>query len=303
MNMTIPTFIVIGAPRAGTTSLYHYLRQHPEVTLSMIKETNFFSYLASQAGGEYLIEPNTPWPVKNIKQYEALFRTTSNTKAVGEASPFYLYTPGIAYQIAKYIPNVRLILTLRNPIDRAYSAFLKNTREGLEFRTFEEAVQEEVGHSGKLIRSDKSYLLAGLYFRHLNEYLKIFTPSQFNIGFYEDFVLAQPEFLKNLFDFIGVDKNFKPDTSVQFNKAMPPLVKNNIHRHKIKQVTSRIRSFLPQKLYFSLLSFQNKINDSVVSYPPLSREMRLFLRDHFARDIEDLQKLLQRDLSHWLIVK
>lgn len=303
MTIMMPTFIIIGAPRAGTTSLFHYLRQHPQITLSNIKETNFFSCLASQAEGEYLIKPNTPWPIKNISQYQALFNTNRNTKAIGEASPMYLFTPGAPQQIAAYIPDVRLILILRNPIDRAYSAFLKNTLEGFESRTFEDAIREEIENPVKLIRSDKNYARTGLYFRHLSEYLKFFDISQLRIDLYENFVYSQPEFLSNVFEFIGVDDKFKPNTSVQFNKAIPSLIKKNSHRRKIKSVTEYFRNFIPQTLYFSLLNFKNKVDNSVASYPPVSRGMRLVLRDYFTSDVENLQKLLRRDLSHWLVIE
>lgn len=298
----IPTFIIIGAPRAGTTSLYHYLRQHPQICMSSIKETNYYAYLASKAEKEYNIEPMISWPITDLKQYQALFspKETDETIAFGEASPVYLNVPGVPKQIKAHVPNVKLIAVLRNPIDRAYSSYLKNIREGLETRTFEKAIRDEIQSSGRLIRSNRNYIRTGLYFQRLSEYLEYFESSQLKVDFYEDLENNTGAFLQNIFEFVDVNPNFQADTSVQFNKAIPSLIKRSAHRQRIKAITSRIRNWIPQRVYYLLLNFQYKVNASVASYPPLSKDIRLILRDLFVDDIENLQKLLDHDLSHWL---
>lgn len=299
----IPNFIIIGAARAGTTSLYHYLSQHPQVFMGPIKETLFFAYLASQAEPDNHIDPNIPWPIKSIEEYQALFTGGQGSQALGEASPLYLYAPGVPYQIKKYRPNMKLILVLRNPIERAYSVYLKNRREGLEIRSFEDAIKSEIHDPSDVIQSQSHHIRAGLYFRHVSRYLEYFPREQIHIDFYDNLKNSPKAMIANIFNFLGVNVDFDPDISVQFNKAIPSLIKNSSHRRTIKSFTSRIRNWIPQKLYFSLLNFQNRVNSSVSSYPPLSRDMRLILRDQFVEDIEHLQGLLQLDLSHWLVIE
>jgi hypothetical protein len=219
----MPNFIIIGAPRAGTTSLYHYLNQHPQISMSKIKETNFFTYLASQVESDYQIRPNSTWPVTTFSQYEALFDIKKNTKAIGEASPVYLYTPNVPKLINKHLPNVKLILILRNPIERAFSSYLKDCREGVEKRSFEVAVTEELQDPKKIIASINFYIRAGLYFEHLTRFSEYFNSSQIKILFQED-LYKEPSFvLRNLFDYLEVDNQFVPDTTVRFNEAIPPL--------------------------------------------------------------------------------
>jgi hypothetical protein len=117
----MPTFLIAGPARCGTTSVYQYLRQHPQVFMSRIKETNFFAYLALKAeleSGRAQLET----PVRSMEEYTSQFSAAGNARARGEASTWYLRAPGTACQIAEHIPAVKLIFILRNPAERAYSA-------------------------------------------------------------------------------------------------------------------------------------------------------------------------------------
>src|SRR3712207_6354190 len=134
--MTMPNFLIIGAMKSGTTALYYYLEQHPEIYMSPVKEPNFFS---SQE------QENAADAVTDIGTYQHLFRGVSGEKAIGEASHSYLYEPGAAAEIRRYLPEAKLIAILRNPIDRAYSHFLHMVRSGTEpLDDFAQALQEEV---------------------------------------------------------------------------------------------------------------------------------------------------------------
>src|SRR3712207_4104321 len=130
--MTLPNFLVIGAMKSGTTALYYYLEQHPEIYMSPVKEPNFFS------------QENAADTVTHIGTYEQLFKGASGKKAIGEASHSYLYEPRAAAEIRRYVPKVKLIAILRNPIDRAYSHFLHMVRSGTEpLDDFAQALREE----------------------------------------------------------------------------------------------------------------------------------------------------------------
>jgi hypothetical protein len=300
----MPNFIIIGAPRAGTTSLYHYLRQHPQIAMSHIKETNYFAYLASQLNAEYKVKTPSNWPVRSMTEYEALFETKKGTKAIGEASPFYLYAPGVAQQIKLHLPNVKLILILRNPIERAYSAYLKNRREGIESRSFEGAIEQEIRDPSNTVSSENFYIRAGMYFEHISHYLQYFDRSQIKIVFHKNLQEIPLLFLEELYKFLDVDTKFPADVSVRFNEAMPPLIiKNTSARQFMKTVTHRIRKYLPQKLYFSLIKLKYMVNKKIDPYPTLPRQTRLLLRDQYMQDVQHLQGLLGADLSSWLAVE
>jgi hypothetical protein len=300
----MPNFIIIGAPRAGTTSLYHYLRQHPQIAMSIIKETNYFAFLASQLKTENKIKSPSNWPVRTMAEYETLFDTKKDTKAIGEASPFYFYAPGVAQQIKLHLPNAKLILILRNPVERAYSTYLKNRREGIESRSFENAIEEEIRNPSNIVSSENFYIRAGLYFEHISHYLQHFDRSQIKIVFQKDFQETPLLFLEELYKFLDVDTKFTADVSVHFNEALPPLIiKNTSMRQYMKTVTHGIRAYLPQKLYFSLLKLKYMVNKNIFKYPPLQKQTRLLLRDQYIQDIQHLQDLLRTDLSNWLAVE
>ena len=136
--MTLPTFFIVGAPKAGTTSLYHYLEEHPEVYMSPIKETNFFS--SKQMQEQELYYDATPIQSKN--QYLELFKDVSQEKQVGEASVSYLYYTGVAKKILEFNPKAKIVIMLRNPVDRAFSHFLMDKRLGLSISSFMDVIQE-----------------------------------------------------------------------------------------------------------------------------------------------------------------
>lgn len=300
----MPNFIIIGAPRAGTTSLYHYLHQHPQIVMGKIKETNFFAFLASQLETNYEIKPNSKWQVTTLPEYEALFESKKNAKAIGEASPIYLFTPGVPNQIHKYIPTAKIILILRNPIDRAYSTYLKNRREGFETRSFEDAVMQEIQNPSTIVCSENFYVRAGLYFEHITRYLQYFDISRFKIIFQEDLEEFPKVILKNVFEYLEVENQFIPDVSVRFNEALPPmLMKKTSGRRAMKKITSTLRQFIPPKVYFSLLNMKYAINKKVVTYPALLANTKLLLRNQYTADIEKLQSFTGRDLSKWLVIE
>lgn len=141
----LPTFLVIGAAKAGTTSLYHYLGQHPQVFMSPVKEPGFFALEGHPLdfrgpGDEWLRQATTT----TLEAYQKLFEGVRDEPAVGEASVLYLHHHAAPEAIARYVPDVKLVAVLRDPVERAYSAFLYQTRNGREpLADFEEALRAE----------------------------------------------------------------------------------------------------------------------------------------------------------------
>ena len=300
--MMMPNFIMIGAGRSGTTSLYFYLKQHPEVFLSPVKETNFFAYLALGAEEAHRRRA-IPWTVKTLDHYRGLFQGAENFNVRGEASPLYLYFPGVPEQIKLHLPEVKLLAVLRDPVDRAYSSYLKYVYDGLETRSFEQAIQDEL-HFGKeggypLIGMGY-YVRTGFYAQHLLRYQQAFSREQIGLFLYDDLVRSPRELMQAIFAFLKVDPGFVPDTTVRFNQAGVPRNKMISRVDRFKELTSWLRQRLPTRIYLLAQRGYSKIRAGALEIPELSQETRQFLRDLYADDIKQVQELVRRDLSSWL---
>ncbi|MGL6340594.1 MAG: sulfotransferase family protein, partial [Waterburya sp.] len=141
----MPNFLIIGAAKAGTTALHEYLQQHPQIYLTPTKETNFFAFAEQdinfQGIGDEVLKD---FSITDWKTYQAQFAGVTREKAIGEACPSYLYYPQAAIKIKQYIPDARLIVILRNPVERAYANFLHIVRDDREtHRDFALALQAE----------------------------------------------------------------------------------------------------------------------------------------------------------------
>jgi hypothetical protein len=222
----MPNFLVVGVPKAGTSSIYHYLNQHPQVYMSPFKEPHFFSFEG---------ECKPDWGITDLESYHSLFNGTENEVAFGEASTWYLYSQTAAERIKHHIPNVKIIMMLRNPIDRAYSSFLFNIQCGWEsISDFEEALHLESSRISNNESWDFHYLNAGLYYDQIQRYYNLFPKNQINIFLYEDFKCDSLKVINDIFNFLGVDHSFIPNIS-------------QIHNATAFQKNSHINSFFESK--------------------------------------------------------
>jgi hypothetical protein len=299
--MAMPNFLIIGFEKAGTTSVYHYLKQHPQVFVSPTKETNFFIY----EGQNPEILPYLPagLPViKSLNAYRALFEDVSEHKAIGEASPLYLADPRAAKQIQHYLPKARLIAILRDPAERAYSAYWMRVRDGRETRSFEQAVEQEL--AGRLDDSleveRRHYVRWGLYAKHLKAYLSSFDRSQLAIHLFDDLQADPGEFMRALFRFLEVDDDFTPDTSVRYNASGVPRRKFLRPLFGKSAVTRTLKRALPAPLSRRAASIQEAWRSRELAKPPLPSNLRRQLVAGYRSDILELQRIIGRDLSRWL---
>ena len=200
----LPNFLIIGATKAGTTSVHHYLDQHPEIFMCKRKETNFFSQDSATC---FLGDA-----IRTREEYEREFDAVRNEKAIGETSPAYLAVPMAPKNIHDDIPNAKLIAILRDPAERAYSHYLMRRRQKKEFRnSFEECIDEED------LDPQRSYKSRGFYGEQMERYRNVFPEKQMKIFLYEDFVKDPKKILREIFLFLGVDPNFSPDMSERYN--------------------------------------------------------------------------------------
>src|SRR5215210_1482405 len=290
--MTMPNFLIIGAMKSGTTALYYYLEQHPEIYMSPVKEPTFFS---SQE------QENAADAVTNIGTYQHLFRGGSDKKAIGEASHSYLYDPGAAAEIRRYVPEAKLIAILRNPIDRAHSHFLHMVRSGTEpLDDFAQALQEEVGIHKE--RTFQDYIGRGLYYNQLRRYFGTFPREQVRVYLYEDLSGAPISTVQDAFRFLKVDDSFVPDVSLRRNVSGHPRYKT---LDRLLRSQSRIKHaakiYLPARLRWRFSkAFDDLKTRNLIEPPPVQLEVRRQLIRVYREDILNVQELIHRDLSGWL---
>ena len=208
----LPDFLIVGAQKSGTTSLYDYLSQHPQLLPSFEKEVHYFN------GG---LLPTVDIYKKGTAWYRANFpvKRKADAQAITfEASPLYLFNPLVPKRIFDLLPQVKLIVLLRNPTDRAISHYFHERRLNREplpiydaFQAEEERLQET--HEQKDYQSEvfknHSYKSRGLYKVQLERYCKYFNRSQLLIINSEDFFSNPRETLEKVFDFVGVDSTFR----------------------------------------------------------------------------------------------
>jgi Sulfotransferase domain len=297
--MLMPDFLIIGAAKSGTTALYHYLKQHPEIYMSPTKETEFFAF-----EGETL---NFCGPgdmprrsITCLEDYQAQFQGVSTEKAIGEASPLYLYSAKASERICHYVPHAKLIAILRDPIERAYSQFLMFVRDGRETTLdFATALREEDSRIQNNWAWGWHYTQVGFYYPQLKRYFDTFNSEQIKVYLYEDLNRNSIAVLQEIFGFLGVDEMFLPDISVKHNISGMP--KNKLLHDffaKPNPVRLALRPLLPAELRKQM---RVNVNNQNLSKPQLSPEIREQLIPVFREDILQLQDLIQRDLSAWLV--
>jgi hypothetical protein len=213
MPAILPNFFLAGAPKAGTTSLARYLAQHPEIFMSPVKEP---SYFASEVRSENFaaIEHRTAAGlVADWKSYLALFRGAKLARAIGEASVCYLWSPTAPGNIAEAIPQARILLVLRDPADRAFSQYFQGVARRRIHWTFREHIDAGLADHDGLFRLTYPFLEFGDYAPQIRRYLHHFPAEQIHIRLYDDFQNDSQPFMREIFEFLGVNAGFTPDLS------------------------------------------------------------------------------------------
>jgi hypothetical protein len=291
--MTMPNFLIIGAMKSGTTALYYYLEQHPQIYMSPVKEPNFFC-LEGQ-------ENPDPKAISDSETYRRLFKGASGERALGEASHCYLYEAKAIECIKSYVPEAKFIAILRNPVDRAYSHFLHMVRNGTEPITdFTHALREDENGSHRK-RTPQDYIGRGFYYVQLKRYFDNFHRDQIRIYLYDDLNSAPIDTLQDAFRFLEVDDSFVPDVSVKRNVSGYPKSQALDELLRPGPITHALKLYLPAELRWPLSRVHDKIKSrNLVKPPPVPSTVRRRLIEVYREDILKLQELIHRDLSEWL---
>jgi hypothetical protein len=268
-----PNFLIIGSQKAGTTSLYHVLRQHPQIFMPEKKELNFFFKEDEFARGP--------------AYYARFFADSPPRRLRGEASPGYICHPDAPKRIHALLPDVKLILTVREPIRRALSQYWDNRRHLNEPLTFEDAARRYL--SDEYRPGEKGYFSRGVYMRYIRSYLRYFPREQLLVLVFEDLIADPHAFYRKIFDFLGVDTDFETE---DFSRAYNPTTvwKNPFYQILLRK--PRYQRYIParaRRLFY--WGSQTRFTP-----PPIREETRERLEAFFRPWNEALEAFLGREL-------
>lgn len=295
--MVLPNFLLIGAAKCGTTSLAHYLDQHPEIFMSPEKEPRFFAEEFHTKFANGPVRKGSIRPIMTLSEYELLFQDVTTEKAIGEASTEYIFFEETPKRIKALIPDVKLIAVLRNPIERAFSAYCYQRRDSVETLSFEQALEDEDRRRKEYWRPGWLYKTAGYYYQQVSRYYEFFEPDQFRIYLFEELNQYPMEMLKDIFMFLEVNSSFQGDLS---RKNISEIPKNADLNYLLSNQSPfyPLREYIPEPVKKLLREVKNK---NRVPKPKLSEDLKKKLLTEYKDDILKLQDLICKDLSNWLL--
>lgn len=265
----LPNFLIAGAQKCGTTSMWSVLRGHAQVFMSDEKEINFFGSTKRHSLG--------------MEWYRQHFAGVKNETAVGEATPTYLYKSWAPRAIRDALPDVKLIFCLRNPIDRAYSQYWHDRRRLWCRVSFEEATRDV----------NSKYIVHGLYHRHLSRFYDRFPSERILVAVYETLLHTPERFYAELCRFIGVSENIDASL-VRRRLNQSEVVANPVYRFFLKH--PEFTFLLPKRGRGVLMRLGPGRR---FRYPEMREETRQRLYDLFAKENERLSELAGISMARW----
>ncbi|MEA2020131.1 MAG: sulfotransferase [Patescibacteria group bacterium] len=281
-------FIGIGAQRSGTTWLAEKLDQHPKICISVPKEICYFnkkrSYIHNSMNENYK---------KSFNWYRKRFAHCKTNQKQGEFSTIYLFDKYAPRNIYKHFPNIKIIICLRNPINRAYSQYrVYNKYYKVEERSFE-----------KVVRVEEEYRERGLYYKQLTRYLKYFNKSQMHIILFKKIKNEPDKTIKDVYQFLEVDGSFEPEGLEKRTNASKSVKTTSIPR--LMGIFSELLISLNLSWLIRLLKnigikkFIMQFITKRRKHQKIDTQTENYLKNFYQEDIENLEKLLNKDLSHW----
>ena len=289
----LPNFIVIGAAKAGTTSLHWYLAEHPQVFVTPAKDPSFFAYGVDAEGRLLWGEPEFHrFPVRTEDEYESLFAGAGDAPAVGEVSTMYLECPQSAARICKLLPAARIICSIRHPVDRAYSDYVMYLRH--RGRRFDPA--RDLTATAEWARPDSRWMRIGRYHEQLSRYFDAFPRHQIRVLLFEDLKRNPLQYTQDLYQFLNVDPHFTPDYAIPHAPGGIP-ASTLLERFFVRGGKSAVRPWVPKPAANWLRRLRIR---TFRPTQPLPKELRKDLTRYFEDDIEKTTELIGRSLGHWL---
>lgn len=288
LELVWPNFYVVGGQKCGTTSLWAYLKQHPEVFLPDVKEPHFFADVKRSRPSRSSRFPN------DLESYQALYRPGRGSQAIGDASPSYLSDENAPHLIHEVAPDARIIILLRDPVDRAFSHYLMPVMQIAEPLSFLEAVKQDYARLEKGWGISKMYVDLGLYYKPVRRYIETFGRDRVLVILLDDLQKKTRQVLEEVARHIGVDPEGIRGTKV--SEAHNPYKEVRFQR-PYRFATSLLDIDKRQRLPGPLRKW---LSSSPLFYkggkPARSHEASKFLQEIYEPDIRQLEELLGRPL-------
>ena len=301
MSKKLPNFLIVGATKCGTSSLHKYLDQHPQIFMSEVKEPRFIS---SQVTPFPLNGPRDhkveAWYVKNLEDYEKLFEGSDGYPVVGESSADTLYFyRGTIPVIKQYLGDPKIIIMLRNPVKRAFSAYQHLVRDLREDLSFEEGLEEEENRIRNNWELIYHYTAGSLYYESVKAFMDNF--SNVKVILTEDQEKRPQQVIREIFRFLGVDQDHDVNTEIRYNVSGKPksqwlhqfFFEGNMARKLAQPIVRRLFS------QETRIRIAQKIQEKNLTRLSINPDTKKKLQAFFEDDIKKMEVLLNRDLSMW----
>ena len=301
MSKKLPNFLIVGAAKCGTSSLHKYLDQHPEIFMSKVKEPRFISSQVTpfplNGPGDHKVEA---WYVKNFEDYAKLFEGAEGFPVVGESSADTLYFhKGTIPVIKKYLGDPRIIIMLRNPVKRAFSAYQHMVRDLREDLSFEDGLKEEPNRIVNNWELIYHYRTASLYYESVKAFLENF--SSVKVILTEEQEKRPQQILRDIFRFLNVAPDVDVNTEIRYNMSGKPksqwlhqfFFEGNMARKLAQPIVRKLFS------HETRMRIAQKIQEKNLTRLTINPDTKHELQNYFETDIQKLEKLLSRDLSLW----
>jgi len=285
---TWPNFFIVGAPKAGTSSLYEYLRKIPGIYMSPVKEPKYFSKMA-----DYYNDPHST-KIQDKKKYLDLFSKVKDEKIIGEASPSYLRDPDAPKLIHEISQEARILISLRDPVERIFSQYLMRIRQGRFKTSFGDATQLAIKLG--IDQKESPYALGvydGLYSKYIKSYLETFGEKQVKIIIFEEWILEPKKTIEEILMFLGVNSildDFKEEVYNPFGVSRGTVATSVLANPQINKMANKIISSGTKKF------LKEKLLTKKIPKPKMDEKDREFLIDFYREDVKKLQSLLGRTL-------
>lgn len=295
-----PNFVVAGAAKSGTTSLCHYLRQHPDVFVARQKESHYFLYpgAAPQCTGPGDPEEFNALVISDEARYLSCFARAGSAKARGEASVYYMYDAASLERALAYDASMKVVLVLRDPTERAFSAWSHKMRDGKEpEHDFRQAVLDEPRRAELGWSPGFRYESVGRYASQVEALHRVVPADQLHVLLYDDLVGTPERALQALFRFLDVAEQVPVDSSLVMNASgTPRLARLNALLTQPSPIKEGLKKVLPYRLVSSASQQVRNWNLRAVQMDDADAR---WLRARYADDVDRLGVLLDRDLTDW----
>ncbi len=281
-----PNFFIVGMPRSGTTSMYTYLKQHPDIYLAVYKEPHFFCKDLTQSS----------YNIQDPGLYDSLFTHAGDKKCIGEGSVWYLTSKIAAKEIKKFNPLAKIIIMLRNPIGMIYSLhglYVRTKNE--DITDFPTALALQTDRMKGLSIPKTCYFPEGLfytevarYYQKIKRFMDIFGRENLHVVIFDDFSKDTPQAYRDTLEFLEVNPDFPAEFDLKkASRVIQPLVLQQI-RHSHPGIRKKLSTKLGLEAHKS------------PPREPLPPGLRSHLQSLFKPDIEKTSQLIDKDLTYWI---